>query len=632
MRGLAALKTARAMELAMTALDKPVDRILDYPLWLTAKDLEPYWLPAFREGKLDFGGNATHLSFALQSVGSATAAQPLLALLKSGKIGRDREEAVWSLVSSLGGPAELQAVFEHVLKSGKAPALQASLLAALEESARQRQAKPAGDLSRIKELLASESEAVRSAACRLVGYWKLSAFKEILAEAATWDKLSMASRQAAFDGLVLLGGKEIHDWLDVETSHGNAAEKRLAIIALTALDLEAGSKRAAEFLSTSKASEQLLDLYAAFLQRKGGSAALAKALDGKKLPPDVAKFGIRAVRSSVQEAPTLVEALNRAGDLAAQKRELTPKELQEMVADVVKLGSAERGEALYRRNDMQCLKCHAIGGAGGLVGPDLGSIGASAPVDYLIESLLLPNKAVKEGYHALRVETQSGKVFSGIKVRETKTELVLRTADDKELVIPAKDIEEKKDSRSLMPDGLTDSLTRGEMLDLVRFLSELGKLGPYSLGKARLVRRWQALQPTPEGMNLIRKSRIAAVAENDSAFQWLPAYAKVSGELPLDAAPSMTVWKDTAPLAVVRCQLDVTTGGKVKLKLNSVAGVTLLVGPEPVDAREETTLDLKPGTQTLLFAIDLSKRKEPLRCELEDVANSPARVSVIGGK
>jgi hypothetical protein len=133
-------------------------------------------------------------------------------------------------------------------------------------------------------------------------------------------------------------------------------------------------------------------------------------------------------------------------------------------------------------------------------------------------------------------------------------------------------------------------------------------------------------------MDLIRRSRIAATVENPGAFQWLSAYSKVAGELPLDAAPSAVVWQDTAPLSVVRCQLDVTTPGRVKVKLNSTAGLSLFVGNAPVDVQEETVLDLKPGTQTLTLAIDRSKRKEPLRVELEDVEGSPARVSVVGGK
>ena len=53
-------------------------------------------------------------------------------------------------------------------------------------------------------------------------------------------------------------------------------------------------------------------------------------------------------------------------------------------------GDAARGEQVYRRKEATCLACHAIAGAGGQVGPDMTSIGASAQVDYLVESMLIP--------------------------------------------------------------------------------------------------------------------------------------------------------------------------------------------------------------------------------------------------
>src|SRR5262249_54166250 len=139
-------------------------------------------------------------------------------------------------------------------------------------------------------------------------------------------------------------------------------------------------------------------------------------------------------------------------------------------------------------------KCHAIAGAGGQVGPDLSSIGASAQIDYLIESILLPNKAIKENYHSLNVALKDGRLIAGIPVRQTEKELVLRDAEDREVTISVKDIELKEQGGSLMPEGLADMLARAELVDLVRFLSELGKVGPYSVSKARLVRRWQVLE------------------------------------------------------------------------------------------------------------------------------------------
>src|SRR5207237_9957616 len=119
-----------------------------------------------------------------------------------------------------------------------------------------------------------------------------------------------------------------------------------------------------------------------------------------------------------------------------------------------KNGSAARGEAVYRRKDQACLKCHAIAGAGGQVGPDLSSIGSSAQLDYLVDSLFQPNKAIKEGFHTLTITTGKGQIVTGVKVRETGKDLVLRTAEDKEIIVLKSDIEDKKDGKSLMPEGL----------------------------------------------------------------------------------------------------------------------------------------------------------------------------------
>src|SRR5207247_9360567 len=109
--------------------------------------------------------------------------------------------------------------------------------------------------------------------------------------------------------------------------------------------------------------------------------------------------------------------LMKAGNLAV-KKDPTAEEIKSLTADSLKLGDAVRGELVFRRKELQCLACHAIGGAGGQVGPDLTSIGARAQPDYLVESLLLPNRAIKEGYHTLDVTKLDGKIVSGVKVRE----------------------------------------------------------------------------------------------------------------------------------------------------------------------------------------------------------------------
>lgn len=187
-----------------------------------------------------------------------------------------------------------------------------------------------------------------------------------------------------------------------------------------------------------------------------------------------------------------------------------------------------------------------------------------------------------------------------------------------------------------MPDGLSDQLTRQELVDLVRFMSELGKVGPYAPNKARLVRRWQVLEPTKENvfqlqLQLQRASAAKAIQSPES-FVWTSAYSKVSGDFPLESLPKVVVWNGSEPFAIVRAQLDVTSAGPVKLKINGAKGLSLWIGAKAVEVKDETLLELTPGLQNLTFSVNLSTRKDGLRVELEDVAGSSARVNILNGK
>ncbi len=122
-RALAELHTAQAAELAMRALDRPVDRFLDHALWLTARDLTDSWLPALQAGRLDCDGNAKHLTYLLQSAGSPAVVEPLMQLLASGQLPPDRQESVLVLVAALGGEDHLRTVFDMAMAPEAATAV-----------------------------------------------------------------------------------------------------------------------------------------------------------------------------------------------------------------------------------------------------------------------------------------------------------------------------------------------------------------------------------------------------------------------------------------------------------------------------------------------------------------------------
>jgi putative heme-binding domain-containing protein len=633
-RALAATGKPEAVAPAFASMDKPVDRTMDYALWLTARDLEPVWMPKFKAGEDPFNGNVRGLAFALQAVGGESAAKPMLQLVKAGKIPKAQEHIAWEMIARTGGKDELGEALAYATHPYLHSADAVPVLEAIETSARERKIRPDDAIIRpaFKEMNGRKPlSAFRN---RLAGLWKVEAERAALESIAqTSDVWGIDDSRSAFEGLALLGGEKTKTFLVDTATRGPLASRPLAIAALASIDLPLAATKAAESLAAAEAKDDPSEIFNAFLNRKGGSAALAKALNGKKLNTDVAKLGLKAVRNSVQDAKPLTDSLTRAGGLSAPRTDYSPAEVKAYVEEVLAKGDAARGEQVYRRKDATCLNCHAIAGAGGQVGPDMTSIGASAQVDYLVESILIPNKAVKEGYHAMRVDTLDNKVIVGIKTREADGKLYLRTAEDKEIAVAEKDIESRSQSRSLMPDGLSDQMTRQEFVDLVRFLSELGKVGgPYAPNKARLVRRWQLLEPSKENIFQLQRASAAKAVETPDAFVWTSAYSKVAGELPLDALPKLVVWSGSKPFALVRCQLDVTTGGPVRLKLNGTTGLGMWVGSTAVDLRDESVVDLKAGLQTLTFTIDLNKRKEGLRLELLDEVGSPTRVNIVGGK
>jgi hypothetical protein len=319
------------------------------------------------------------------------------------------------LLAQIGGPEELGKVIDYTTDhKGITADERNALLRAVEEAVRTRRVGPPKNLIpeavprqtggplgvyvRGIEFDTDQAKKLRPAfrtACRLAGLWKVRDVREAVEAAAAAERdISAEDRAAALEGLALFGDANAKEFIAGLCDAKQKPEmRRLAIAALAGIDMPTASAKAAEFLAEAKPEPELLDLYAAFLSRKAGVPALAKALAGKKLNPDVAKLGLQAVRASTQNVPELTDALTKAGDLAAARKPPTPEEVKDLVADAAK-GDATRGEQVYRRKELQCLACHAVGGAGGLVGPDMTSLGASAQPDYIVESLLIPNKAV----------------------------------------------------------------------------------------------------------------------------------------------------------------------------------------------------------------------------------------------
>jgi len=134
-------------------------------------------------------------------------------------------------------------------------------------------------------------------------------------------------------------------------------------------------------------------------------------------------------------------------------------------------GDVRRGQAVFNNTKAACVACHAIGYMGGTVGPDLTHIGRIRTDRDLLEAIVFPSSSFVRGYEPVVVTTRDGKVHNGVIRGDTPEEMVLAIGANQEVRLARADIEDVQPSRvSVMPAGLDQQLTAGELADLLAFL------------------------------------------------------------------------------------------------------------------------------------------------------------------
>ncbi|MBI2478208.1 MAG: c-type cytochrome [Planctomycetia bacterium] len=120
-----------------------------------------------------------------------------------------------------------------------------------------------------------------------------------------------------------------------------------------------------------------------------------------------------------------------------------------------------------------CLRCHRIGNEGGRVGPDLTSIGKRFDDRALLESILEPSKVIDPKYRHTAYELDNGKVVHGRTIGVNAQQLVIETdpLTAATVTIDRDAIEASHPAEvSPMPNGLMDTLSADEILDLLAYL------------------------------------------------------------------------------------------------------------------------------------------------------------------
>lgn len=314
-----------------------------------------------------------------------------------------------------------------------------------------------------KALRGGSNDRIRSLANRLS---QVFGDKEVIAESMSLlrdPNADPARRLAALRALVAQRHAPLGDLLLELTQ---TAELRLDAI------------RALGIFENNAAPETLLSQYSrmdpptqravieTLATRKSYANGLIEGLKSKTVPrKDIPSYLARSLRDLMGDDFTKAYGeikemkQNVKSEMARYKKMITDKALS--TAD------PSRGRLVFAKT---CGACHLMYGDGGKIGPDLTGSNRRN-LDYFLLNSLDPSADVPDGYRMVVVQTEDGRVLSGVIAEENNQTLVLKTVDQPRLVIAKEDIEIRKVSpKSMMPDGQLQQLKRRELFDLIRYL------------------------------------------------------------------------------------------------------------------------------------------------------------------
>ncbi|QDV18629.1 Cytochrome c [Gimesia panareensis] len=229
-------------------------------------------------------------------------------------------------------------------------------------------------------------------------------------------------------------------------------------------------------------TEALVALAAGIPLEQSHDASKALLLATLKDPqPAVRAEALRALRA-LKEEPGVSETLSKLqsgsepefADLATLAAGKNMPALK--YEDVATGGDPGAGRRIFfHPNSVRCSQCHTVHHQGGQVGPDLSVVARAMDRKKLAQSILHPSAEIAPQFTVWTFLMESGKVINGLILGEAnKDNLTVGTVDGKVLTIKRNQIEEQIPQKaSLMPEKLSERLTKQELRDLIAYLQTL---------------------------------------------------------------------------------------------------------------------------------------------------------------
>ena len=214
---------------------------------------------------------------------------------------------------------------------------------------------------------------------------------------------------------------------------------------------------------------------------RGGVATVIALAEAKQLPDDLKTQAVTIVHRSPDRT-----LRDRANKVLPLPQTADGRRLPSFFEIVRRDGDATRGQGVFHRTGTTaCATCHRVQGRGNWIGPDLSTIGVKYGKPEMLQSIINPSEAIGYNFRSIIVATNGGKLLTGLPVEDSPSRLILKSADGERFTVNPADIEERKFSEvSLMPEGLAQTMSDQDLVDLLAFLGAL-KLPVSIVGPSR---------------------------------------------------------------------------------------------------------------------------------------------------
>ena len=200
-----------------------------------------------------------------------------------------------------------------------------------------------------------------------------------------------------------------------------------------------------------------------------GAEVLLRYAKEQKLPEDI-RLSATTELNSTRWPEIKAEAANVLPLPLTQNAKPLPA-----MSQLIKMnGDAAKGAAVFRRENVGCIKCHQVHDEGTEFGPNLSEIGTKLGKDALYESILNPSAGIAFGYEAWQVELKNGDEAYGLIISETEDEITIKAVGEISTRYKKSEIAKRtKQKLSIMPAGLQQNMSTQELVDLVEYLTTL---------------------------------------------------------------------------------------------------------------------------------------------------------------